>query len=141
VNETRQQMAAKEGRAMSKHGWYAHAEVGDPQSPTSYNYHTHGFVESLGHLDIQVVLPMPESQCHAIATTVYQRIRDGTRFDDGDVSSKIIPNFSVRFIKVRESDREVLRVILPGRNGEVEPAKLGDEEEPEYALQWTVTVV
>jgi hypothetical protein len=42
--------------AMAVHEWNAHYTVGDPQTPTGVNYHTHGFVESFNHPDIQIVL-------------------------------------------------------------------------------------
>ncbi|MHA2279566.1 MAG: DUF4262 domain-containing protein [Promethearchaeota archaeon] len=138
--QTRQQLKSKEDCAMRDRGWFAHLERRDLQSPTSYNYHTHGFRE-LGHLDIQIVLPIPPKLFLGIAETIYQRIKEGEYFEDGDTATGIVENFCVRFIKVRETNREVLRVILPGKNGELEPAKLEDDEEPEYALQWTVTVV
>lgn len=133
-----QRVKDQETRAMVDKGWFAHAVHGDPQSPTNFNYHTHGFRKTLGHLDIQIVLPMRETICHDIAGTIFHRIQEGETFKDRDKISEIIANFDVVFIQVREKGRDVLRVILPGKNGETEPIKLKREEEPEYSLQWVV---
>jgi len=127
---------AQQDRAMQERGWYAHAVMADSQSPTGFNYHTHGFRQTLGHMDVQIVLPMTQEKCHSIAGTIYDRIKVGANFAAGESVDGIIENFKVSFIKVQEGGRDVLRVILPGRNGEVEPTKLSDDEEPEYSLQW-----
>lgn len=140
---TRKELTVQENQLMDQYGWYAHVVVADPQTATGFNYHTHGFDKSLGHSDLQVVLPLPNKQCHSIAKTIYDQIKSGKSFRNGDEIT--IPNqsgsqFSARFIKVREGDRDVLRVILPGPGGGLEPKHVGDDD-PEYALQWTVTAV
>ncbi len=136
--------STKEVQMLRKYGWYAHlVPADDPQSATGFNYHTHGF-ERVGHHDLQIVFPMAKEKCHGIATTIYRQVKEGTQFQDGDETR--IPHqdgskFPVRFIKVKEGDREVLRVIVPNPNGEFEPKQVAEDDKPEYALQWTVTTV
>lgn len=140
---TRKALTPQEEKIMEQFGWFAHVVVADPNIATGYNYHTHGMNVTLGHLDLQIVLPLSERKCHSIAATIHGQIEAGMRFDDGDETR--IPHqdgscYPVRFIKVREGDREVLRVILPNAEGKLEPKDVADDE-PEYALQWTVEAV
>lgn len=141
---TRKTLTKHEEKLMERFGWFAHVVVADPNIATGYNYHTHGMNVTLGHLDLQIVLPLSEKKCHSIAATIYDQVHSGMKFDDGDETK--IPrsngsNYPVRFIKVREGDREVLRVILPSAEGKLEPKDVADDDEPEYALQWTVEAV
>lgn len=141
---TRKKLTSQEAWLMKKYGWYAHMVVADPYVATGFNYHTHGIETTFGHLDLQIVLPLHGSGCHSIASALYDQIKDGTYFQDGDGAT--IPHqngsrFPVRFIRVREGDRDVLRVILPNPDGKLEPKHVAEHDEPEYALQWTVSTV
>lgn len=131
----------KEDSLLKRYGWFAHVIEDDPSVATGFNYHTHGFDRSLAHYDLQIVLPVPSDLCHRIAKIIYDQIAGGRNFQGGDETKVVRQNgssFSVRFVKVREGDRNVLRVILPSRNGGLEPEHVAGENEPEYALQWTV---
>ena len=141
---TRKELTAKEKQLVDLYGWYAHMVIGDPEIATGFNYHTHGFDQSLGHPDLQIIFPLGGERCHGIAKTIYDQIKNGQEFTEGNET--IIPHqdgsqFPVRFIKVREGDRNVLRVILPTPSGELEPKDVAEYNEPEYALQWTVSAV
>ncbi len=136
----------KEKQLVEKLGWFYHVVCADPFVATGFNFHTHGFDLSLGgHLDLQIVFPMSENKARAIAKTIYDQIRsDGKGFRDGDETEILHEDgskYPVRFIKVREGDREVLRVILPNPRGGLEPDQVAESDEPEYALQWTVLAV
>ena len=126
-----------------KRGWYAHIiESGDPSTPSGFNYHTHGFEKTADHLDFQIVFPLiiPET-CHAIAEELYKEItQHGKRYEEGDRAKGIIHGFEVTFIKVRECDRDVLRVILPNAEGCLTVGELSESENPAYSLQWTTTI-
>lgn len=141
---TREELNHKEKRMMKEYGWYAHIVAGDPQSPTGFNYHTHGFRETLDHPDIQIVLPIRGEHCHSLAANLFRQIKEGKRFaDKGQTTIRHADGkseFVVKFIEVKESGRDVLRVILPNPDGKHDPVHLGDND-TEYALQWTVTAV
>lgn len=135
---------AWESKQMANHGWFAHSVIGDPQSPTGVNYHTHGIQQSIGCSDLQLVFPaMRSKDRHAIAQELYRQMKAGASFGEGnqaDIAGKDGP-FRVHFIKVREGDREVLRVILPTPDGKLEPSDVAEDNDPFYSLQWTVTAV
>lgn len=123
-------------------GWFYHFLIGDSQVATGHNFHTHG-INKIGHLDLQIVFPMPEKKALAIVKTIYDQIQDGQQFGDGDETLILHEDgskYPVRFVKVRESDRQVLRVIVPTPDGKLEPKDVA-EHEPDYALQWTVGAV
>ena len=122
-----------EKKHMKKYGWYAHCvQSGDYQTPMGFNYHTHGFPETLAHRDIQIVLPVDMKICHSIATTIFNKLQnyEPSAYWDGDLEEGIIKDYPVEFMEAMESGREVLRVILPDKNG-----KFGDEAEPPYNKQ------
>lgn len=137
-NMTIEALAEQEDQYMETYGWFAHL-VADPYIATGFNYHTHGFDKSLGHLDLQIVLPLLPKKCHSIAKTIYDQIGFGKKFEHGH--GTVIPHLDgsrywVRFIKVQEGDRDVLRVILPAPDGKLEPKHVAKDDNPEYALQW-----
>ena len=137
-------LTKSEKKLMEQYGWFAHIMVADPSIATGFNYHTHGMSQSFGHLDLQIVLPLPGKKCHGIALTICEQIKAGRDFNDGDETE--IPHqdgssYLVRFIKVREGDRQVLRIILPNSEGKLEPKHVAQDDPPEYALQWTVETV
>lgn len=144
---TMAELKAKERAMLTKFGWYAHIVVGDPQSPTGVNYHTHGFEETLGHRDLQIVLPgMSKDQCHRLASELYSQIKGGRKFRNNSETTVLAEargpghsSYRVKFIEVKESGRLVLRVVLPTPDGYLEPKDVGDNDDPAYALQWTVT--
>lgn len=119
-------------KAMAKCGWYAHLVGGDDCSPTGFNYHTHGFVESFDHLDIQIVLPMPQDLCHSVANTVVKNIKKkGQKYSPGKLYDNIMKGYNVEFQYATECGRRVLRLLLPDKNG-----KSKDSETEQYRLQW-----
>ncbi len=145
---TPQELIQMEKEFLKDPGWYAHIVNEDPDSPTGFNYHTHGFVTA-NHLNIQIVLPIHPDICHAIANIIYRRIKiRGQKFQAGKRYSKIIEpdgvagvgeddkEYEVMFIKVTECGRPVLRIIFPDKEGNV-LARDMIAESPDYALQWT----
>jgi hypothetical protein len=49
----------KEQALMKKYGWLVHFVPGSEGVPFGMNIHTHGLLESFGHLDLQICLNMP----------------------------------------------------------------------------------
>jgi YD repeat-containing protein len=124
----------KEKENMETLGWYAHI-VGDDQAdntPTRFNYHTHGCGKSWTHPDFQIVARIPPEVAHEVAGCAIEQIKKGRRFKPGETSNEIITDFDVMFAAAKESGRDVLRIILPGPNGKVEEGKM---DEP-WAAQW-----
>jgi hypothetical protein len=118
---------------MEKVGWYAHYVIDkDEQSPTGFNAHTHGLPESFNHLDLQIIISMPPNLAHNIFFNVVEEIVNGTIFEENKISDKILKNYNVTFRKVKECNREVLRIILPDKDNNV----LKDEIKEPYNIQW-----
>lgn len=80
------------------------------------NAHTHG-MQKYNHLDFQMVLhTSPEDMCY-ILNTLGMRVQNGERFKAGDMVSGIFLDCDVRLDLFWETDRNVLRVIIPdGKN-------------------------
>lgn len=115
---------------IQKFGWYAHFV---PLDNDFANFHTHGIFEKFLHPDFQITVPLDPKVAHRIFHRLVDLINDeGKRFNPGDVVETIIQGFSVTFIKATENDRQVLRVILPDRHGNLSRESI----ESMFALQY-----
>jgi len=80
------------------------------------NAHTHGLAQ-YNHLDFQMVLHSPREDICYILNTLGKRVQSGERLTAGDMVEGIFLDCPVRLDAFQESDRTVLRVIIPdGRN-------------------------
>ena len=112
----------RQKEAMAKYGWVCHAVYGKNCHPCGANCHTHGISDTWNHLDFQVVLPIEMEIVHGIFARFVDKIKDGERFEDGDVVKEIIGNdMPVKLIAAAEGDRNVLRIILPDATGNLGP--------------------
>ena len=75
---------------------------------------------------------MSDKTAHAILTTIVENVKSGVVYADGDYASRIIRNYQVKFLETFENDRQVLRVIFPDRNGNLE----FDDMELDYKVQY-----
>lgn len=127
---------AWEREMMAKVGWYAHFVTGeDPQTPTGFNAHTHGFTETWGQPDVQIVMPMPPETAHGVMISIANLLKAGVRLEPGREYDEILHDYKVMFAWAVESGRRVLRAILPDKEGNLER---GNIAEP-YARQWEGT--
>lgn len=110
-----------ERRAMTDHGWFAHYVSDDPETPFGINYHTHGFQESFGHMDIQFCFPAPYQQIHQLFAQVVDNIKGGRKYEPGQKYDDILRgDYDVEFIEAMECGRKVLRMCLPDKNNKFE---------------------
>jgi hypothetical protein len=123
---------ARDAAAIATFGWCGHYVYDDDESPTGLNVHTHGLLESFGHPDFQIVLPLAERVAHAILITLADAVKEGRRFAPGDVAGGIIEGYDVGFATATECGREVLRVIIPGPDGRVRRGEIGGGYEVQY---------
>lgn len=123
---------AREKELMEKYGWYAHIVMDDEQSPTGFNYHTHGFTESFNAPDIQIVIPIQPEIAHAIADTIVAALQSGKKFQTNQRESAVLQGHDVMFVEAVENGREVWRVVLPDQNNQLEIDKM----DLDYAIQW-----
>lgn len=70
---------------MEIYGWYAHLVPDDESCPFEMNYHTHGFQESYGHLDMQICLPLSPEICQGIISNLLDLIKKGRKFQESDI--------------------------------------------------------
>lgn len=117
---------------IAQFGWCGHLVFDDPDSPTGWNVHTHGLAETYGHPDFQLVLPLAEQVAHAIVINLADAVKEGQRFEAGTAASGIIEGYDVGFAAATECGREVLRIIIPGPDGQVQRGKIGGGYEVQY---------
>lgn len=116
--ENRQEM-------MNRHGWIVDS-VFDLEKNVACDTHTHGLREKFGHPDLQCVLPMNPKIIHAIFCTIVNKIKKGQTFKSRKCYSGIIKDYKVRFVEAVESDRKVLRMILPDQHGKLHQELMED---------------
>ncbi len=111
---------------MKKIDWYIHliangvkcADCGKKEThflPHLCNAHTHG-MEFYRHPDFQLVLELPDEEIGRILNTLGCMVRDGRKFHAGEYVKGIYEDCNVRLEKFSETDRDVLRVIIPDKN-------------------------
>lgn len=103
---------------MEKFGWFAHFVPNDPEYPNSINYHTHGLEQTFGHPDLQISFPLAPDTAHAIFSEVVNKIKEGVKFEPGIKYPEIIGGgLCVEFINAIETNRRVLRLVFPDKDG------------------------
>ena len=122
------------------HGWFAHLVADDPDSPTGFNWHTHGLQEKYDHRDFQIVIPLPAPVVHRIGTTLANRVKAGEKFGSGQKLADVIEgggrlagqDLLVKLIAATECGRPVLRVILPDPSNKLDLGEINEQ----YAIQY-----
>ena len=122
----------REQENFRRNGFIAHVVKEDEESPTGFNVHTHGFMESWNHPDIQIVLPMTEDMLKLTIKEIAERVKHGAKFRPGDRAENIIKGATVKFIHAVEDNRSVLRVILPDRQGKLDKEAMEDRFQIQY---------
>ncbi len=102
---------------IAKNGYLIHLIPDDSDCPYQINVHTHGLWENYQHLDIQVCLRLPMAILNRVMGIVADKIKQGERFVPDKRYMGIIETFPVMFVFAYESDRVVLRMLLPNANG------------------------
>lgn len=102
-----------------KPDWIIHQVIDSwNEAPDSMmlNAHTHG-LEKYGHMDFQVVLNCEDKLVGYILNAFGYRVRNGEKFNDGDMVDGIFSEVPVKLLKTIEGGRELLRVIIPDNEG------------------------
>jgi hypothetical protein len=107
-----------EKEMIDNHGWYSHYVIDDPMSPNGFNCHTHGVKEVFNHPDFQIVLPMHQGVCSGIFGRLVEKLKGGDSLEG--TMDDVISMYSVRTIHAKEGDREVLRIIIPDKDGNLD---------------------
>lgn len=95
--------------------WIIHYIVNQPELHQHLaNTHTHG-MENYHHLNFQLVLNLPPEHLCYLLNTLGKRVQDGETFQDGDLVSGLYENCDIRLKKMRETGRDVLRLIIPDK--------------------------
>lgn len=121
-------LAKKEQELIEKFGWYTHMVAHNDWCDT----HTHHVSESYNHPDLQITLPLSQSTVSGILNVLVTMIKSGTVFKEGLNYEGIIRGYEVTFIKVSDGIRDLLRIILPDRDGNL----IEEDMDPVYAAQY-----
>ncbi|MGF7535147.1 DUF4262 domain-containing protein [Bacillus mexicanus] len=115
-NKRFQLLEAQRQEMMDNYGW-----VTDYVFPTEEgelaNIHTHGVKENFNHMDFQIVLTLPPEMIQILLANLVERVKNGEQIVTEKRYDDIIENFDVYFVKQKEGNRSVLRMILPDDQG------------------------
>lgn len=95
--------------------WIIHYIINDVGPGGIINAHTHG-MEKYGHLDFQVVLPLPAKHICYLLNTIGKRVQSGEKYHSGNLVDGIYEDCPIRLQQFRETNRDVLRLIIPDKN-------------------------
>lgn len=112
-----QRLLNHQNELILKNGYLIHLVPDDPNCPYEINAHTHGLWENYKHLDVQVCLSLPMDVLNRVLTAVADKIKQGQRFVPENKYMGIVETFPVMFVFAYESDRVVLRMLLPNASG------------------------
>lgn len=102
---------------LEEYGWYMDIVPAEEYDEIHANYHTHGVQDNFNHMDFQIVLNMDPEIAHQIFVNLIIDISNGKSFEEGEKYSDAIEGFNVSFKEYKEMERDVLRVLLPDRDG------------------------
>lgn len=87
-------------------------------NPFHINYHTIGMEEKYDNLDFQIVLPVDKNTAGLILNYLCHLVKRGyTITEDTIVKGLTDDNNEVYFVKRKEGNREVLRLVFPDNRG------------------------
>ena len=112
-----QRLRNRQNELIAKNGYLIHLVTDDPDCPYKVNAHTHGLWENYQHLDVQICLSLPMGVLNRVMSIVADKIKQGERFVPENRYMGIIETFPVMFVFAYESDRVVLRMLLPNATG------------------------
>ena len=112
---------------LEEYGWYMDIVPAEEYDEVHANYHTHGVQENFNHMDFQIVLDMDPEIAHQIFVDLIIDVSNGKSFIEGKEYPDIIVGFNVAFKEYKEMKREVLRVLLPDRNGALPTEEICEE--------------
>lgn len=118
---------------LKEFGWVGDFVSGDPSMPYGLNIHTHGLRESFDHYDIQIVAQLPPDLFNQLLSNAVDRIKDGIVFVPGiEYDGLIGGGYKVCFVVATEGNREVLRMILPGKDGKLRESEIDPMFKDQY---------
>lgn len=130
-----------EASAMKECGFVVHFvfdEFHGKPHPLSHlvNFHTHGFLETWGHPDLQIVFPLPERVVMGTLWNFADRVKAGEKFVPGVRYLGIAGEpYEVKLVEAEEAGRKILRVLIPDKHNKL-PGDPGVERA--FAIQTEV---
>lgn len=120
INRRIQLMREHEAKLMKEYGFVVHYvfETDKHEFNGMINAHTEGVQENFGHLDLQIVLPLPQETVHPVLTGMVHRIKtEGVVFEPDTKNSEVLEGYDVYLKVFTHHGKDVLRVILPDAKG------------------------
>lgn len=106
----------KQKSDMEKYGWVVHY-VHATAPGEAFSYHTHGVLESFGHPDLEITLPLEPKMVHPIICDMVEQIKEGRKFEAGNKYDKVLRGFMVKAIVASDEGRPLIRILLPDPKG------------------------
>ncbi len=124
-----------EEKHLKKSKFFVHLVMTDPDTKGA-NIHTHGFPESYNHPDIQIVMALPQQIAGAILHTAHDIIKEGGKLELEKAYDQFLHGYNVQFVWAIENGRDILRMILPDKEGELMEELMNNSV---YKNQWANT--
>lgn len=126
----------REQHWVKTYGFFIHKVIDQGMDdPRFVNIHTHGLMESMHHHDLQIVYPIPEQMAYGFFHTLVNKIKEGLVIIPGVRYDFLLEDYDVAFILTTETDRVVLRLILPDKENQLEHDKMSAKYRGQHTVK------
>ncbi len=123
----------KETKMIEEYGYMVHMVYDDPDTGGA-NLHSHG-ITRINCPDLQIVVGLPPNILSPLFNDYYEMMKSGQKIEIGKNYDEFLHGYSVQFIWAVEQNRDVLRMILPDKQGNLDKEKMDDK----FSFQWKDT--
>lgn len=135
IEQRLREMNLAHAEMIKEYGFYTHVVGSDSDYPFGFNMHTHGLPDSFDHPDLQIVYPIHPPMLNGFLHVLVDWIKKGNTIEAGKNYDFILDKYDVLFTWATENERDVLRMILPDAQGNLESSKI----DTKYRDQWKDT--
>ena len=104
----------------------------DDDTALKANIHTHGLLENYNHLEIQICLPIHPELAFSILNEVAYKVKGGKVFCENTRYSEVLQNLDVLMVKAKDEGVDILRLIIPDKDGNLDKEKLTGDYQMQY---------
>ena len=105
---------AKVASDIASYGWHVLHVLSEDEASFSY---TVGFTETLGHAEV-IMSGLRRELRHDLLNDIGNLIKNGERFEKGDISHRVVKGLPVKFIAVDEKSKVAYLRMAANRYGE-----------------------
>ncbi|MED2737171.1 DUF4262 domain-containing protein [Bacillus toyonensis] len=117
MDSFKKEQELKKKASLEVFGWYTDLAEPIDAEQGILNMHTVGVEQTYKHKDFQIVIYMPPNVAHMLFTMLVDRVKSGETIEVNKKYDDVLEDYDVYFVERAENGRNVLRMILPDKEG------------------------